>query len=547
MIQHISIKNFILIQSIEVDLESKFNVFTGETGSGKSMLIDAITFGMGQRSSASVIGKYGNSARVELVLSVPNNLLLESKLEEIGIEMEDDGTLILSREIFEDGKNVTRINNRSVTLSSMRGFLDGIIDIHSQHETQEILNSKQHIHLLDKFASNDDLLLAFNSTYRKFKSFEKEFNAFKSSDISPEEVKIAQKELEALEAFGPSLDDYESSLQSIESMNNFEKFQRTYDAIKSVLNRDDDVLSKLYPLIDLFESLEDESLLNQVKDAYYNLEDVYERVLKLEAKNNFDEHEYERLQDRIYSYQKLIKKYGSIEGIERAKEHYMHTLRAASNYDDLLMDYQIQYEALLRDVMQEANALRDNRLQAAKRLKPLIESELKDLLLEHAQFVVSINEKPLSNLGVDDVIFEVSMNKGENPAPIDKVASGGEMSRLMLGIKVIFAKIMGTSTLIFDEIDTGVSGRAGFKIGAKMRSLGELVQVITISHLSSVAACAHSHYAIMKSNDETQTMTAMQRVEGDARIREMALIMSGFVDDKSIEAARSLLHEGQSL
>lgn len=547
MIQHLTIQNFILIQSIDVDLTPNFNVFTGETGSGKSMLVDAIIFGLGQRSSSNVIGKNGNSARVEIVLSLPNNVRINEKLNEIGIDPEEDGTVILSREIYQDGRNVSRINGRSVTLSSMKAFVEGTIDIHSQHETQDILEVKNHRSILDQYAGSLEILATYRTKYQAYRDAVKAYETFKLSDISPEEVSFAAKELEYLEMFEPSQEDYENLLASIESMSNYEKNQLNYDAIKETLRRDFDVLGKLYQLINNFESLGDDAMLEQYRDAYFNLEDVYETVVKKEAASSFDINEFERLQDRAYQYQKLIKKHGSVEGIQESIENYKATLLRSSNYDDLCVDYENSIESLKSEAMELADKLSEARKQAALELEPRIETQLKDLLLEHARFEVSFETKALSDTGIDDVKFLVSMNKGERLATLDKVVSGGEMSRLMLGIKVIFAKLLDTKTLIFDEIDTGVSGRAGFQIGAKMKALGKDAQVITISHLSSVAACGDAHFAITKSQDSSQTVTALQEVSGEARVEELALIMSGFINDSSLDAARNLLAQGQAI
>lgn len=547
MIQHLSIQNYILIHNIEVDLTSNFNVFTGETGSGKSMLVDAINFGMGQRSTPNVVGKHGTSARVEILLNLYNDEKSSLVLNELGIPVEEDGTVIISRELFKDGRNVSRINNRSVTLSSVKEFIKEIIDIHSQHETQGLLDSKQHLNILDSYAQNEKLLNQYQETYRSYKKAIKELNDFKTSDINPLEIEEAKKELQQIDTFNPSIEDYEDIQNDLELMNNFEKNQLLYESIINVMRRDEDVLTGLYKLIDNFEDLGHDHLLNQFKDAYFNLEDVYESVVKLEANSNFDAHEYERLQDRIFNYQKLIKKYGSLEGLVESQNLYETLISKSENYEDMLIDHENAVASIKLELDKHAELLRNSRTKAARSLEKDIELQLRELLLENARFVIVFETQEASRDGYDTVVFKVSMNKGINLEPLDKVASGGELSRLMLGIKVIFSKVLGFKTLIFDEIDTGVSGRAGFQIGAKMRELSNNVQVITISHLSSVAACAHAHFAISKSQDDTQTFTDMIKVEDEARVEELALIMSGSQNSESLEAARVLLSKGQAL
>lgn len=547
MIQHVSITNYILIQSIHVDLHNGFNVFTGETGSGKSMLVDAINFVMGSRINGPVVGPNGDSARVEMLLSFKPEHEIHTRLEQAGLEIEEDGSVLVSREISIDGKSVSRINGRVCTLSTVKSVLTNIVDIHSQHETQLILDSKNHLNIVDHFAENIDLYRDYQTQYEKYQQSLQTYESFKNSDLNPEEVLKARKELDKLNTFNPSQDDYDSLEVKLNEMNDFEKNQVIFDKLLNILRRDNSSLDALYEGIELLEEFGDENLLSQYKDAYYNLEDVAESIVKKDRLNNFDSNEYERIQHRLYEYQLLLRKYGNFEGINKAQQDLLSIINAADNFNDLLEDHRIEVDSNHILLSEKAEKLTQTRKKAAVSLTLAIQEQLKDLLLDTAKFEISIEKTAFNKDGADKIQFLISMNKGTSLQPLDKVASGGEMSRLMLGLKVVLSKSFNLSTVIFDEIDTGVSGRAGLRIGAKMKMLGNSLQVITISHLSSVAACATHHYAISKSYEDLQTVTSVRKVTGDQRIEELALIMSGNITDATKLSAQELVNEGQSI
>ena len=540
------IENYILIQTIDVNLTSGFNVFTGETGSGKSMLVDAINFVMGQRSTPSVVGRQGNSARVEMTLSVSDAALFQ-KLEDLGIPYESDEAVLVSRELFKDGRNVSRVNGRSVTLSMVKDLLADVVDVHSQHETQGLLDPKNHRFFMDLFADHDALISAYAEAFANYETARKDLDHFKTIDLNERDVENAQKEIHMFETFKPTLDDYDALNQSLTLAQNFERNHAYYESIVAILKRDSDLLSKLYEGFKPLESLNNDVLLGQYRDAYFNLEDVYETILKIQNNENFDAFEFERLQERLYTYQKLLKRYGDFDGIETARRDYEALILRFERYDDVLLDYENALASALVKLNEEGLALRASRMESARVLEREIVVQLQDLLLENARFSVQFEQKNQSSDGLDAIQFLVSMNKGEPLKPLDKVASGGELSRLMLGLKVILSRIFGIKTIVFDEIDTGVSGRAGLQIGAKMKMLGETCQVLTISHLSSVAACATTHFAISKSQDDRETFTAIKEVSGAQRIAELAMIMSGTTSQAAKDTARELLDEGQAL
>lgn len=546
MIENLVIENYILIQNIDVQLTSGFNVFTGETGSGKSMLVDAINFVMGQRSTPSVVGRHHNSARVEMSLMLDDAGVF-AKLEEMGVPFEKDEAILVSRELFKDGRNVSRVNGRSVTLAMVKTLLEDVVDVHSQHETQRLLDSKNHRLIIDLFANHDALIQAYATAYKTYEAARKALETFKNTDLNERDVIQARKDLDVIEQFKPSPEDYETLNQSLDAAQNFEKNHEMYQIIVDLLKRNDDLLGKLYEGFKPLETLNQEGLLAQYRDAYFNLEDVYETVLKHQNSESFDAYEFERMQDRLYHYQKLLKRYGDFAGIQDAKDHDEALIERFERYDDLVLDYENALASALSDLNACGLRLRESRKTSAEKLEQQIVVQLQDLLLENARFSVEFEPKQHGSDGMDAIQFLVSMNKGEPLRPLDKVASGGELSRLMLGLKVILSQVFGIKTIVFDEIDTGVSGRAGLQIGAKMKALGHDCQVLTISHLSAVAACATTHFAISKSQDDHETFTAIREVSGDARIDELALIMSGSTTSAAKATAQELLEEGQAL
>ncbi|QIK70054.1 DNA repair protein RecN [Erysipelothrix sp. HDW6C] len=545
MLRHLAIKNYILINDISVDLSDKFNVFTGETGAGKSMLVDALNFVSGQRSSANIVGKHGDVARVEASFEFPENHPVFMKLDELGLYEEGETFLIITREMSREGRNVCRINRRIVNLTTIRDILDNVLDIHSQHETQYLLNAKNHLNLLDSYARNGQLQREYDEKYSVYQQSKLRIKNLKNSDINPNEIEFARAQLAEITDLKPSLDDYENLTLAIKEMSNFDKYKTLYDKINSVFTKEPGGLTRFYDALDLFADLDNEELNERYKDVYYQMEDIRDTISQLRADLNFDEFEFDRYQKRMYQYQQLLKKYDSIDDILEQSRILQERINQAENYDDILVDYENELRDALADVMEYGEILRDSRVESAAKLEAAVVTQLKDLMLENAQFKIVFDSKDPSSDGIDIVSFWVSMNKGESPSPLDKVASGGELSRLMLGLKVIFSDIYGISTLVFDEIDTGVSGRVGMEIGLKMKQLSKTAQVLTISHLSSVAACADHHYLISKAQDDEQTVTSITQISENERIAQLALIMSGSVSAASLDAAKELLEEGQ--
>lgn len=543
MLVQLSINNFVLIHNITIDLSNKFNAFTGETGAGKSLFVDALNFVSGGRSSASIIGKSSDSASVEAVFELDDSSLAYNFLVEHNLLEKGDNLVVLNRVMNEGGRSISRINNRIVNLSTIRECVSYILDIHSQHETQYLLNERNHIKLLDDYMGNRDVLDTYQSIYKAYTLKLKEIEDFKEKQFNHDQLEFSKFLLADIYKVKPSIEDYNDIKTRLKILDNFEKHKAKLDYMDSVLVGSDNVVGKLYDLIDdisMYPELE-----QSFKDAYFQLEDISQQVSSLNRELVFDDREFNELNQRLVSYNQLIRKYGSIEGVMDKKRDLETQINQIDHFAELLEDLENDSKQLYKQLEESASLLSNKRKEAAERLETDILHELSDLMLENTQFKIVFSPLSFNSLGNEEVSFYISLNKGMDLAPLVKVASGGELSRLMLGLKVIFSRIQGISTLIFDEIDTGVSGKVAKRIGEKMRELSMDAQVISITHLPTVAAFSHHQYLISKEDEANDTITSVSLLDTKERINNLALMIAGNTDADTIKAAENLLKEGQ--
>ena len=545
MLVQLTINNFILIQNITVDLSNRFNAFTGETGAGKSLFVDALNFVSGGRSSASVVGKVSDTALVEAVFELNDSDPSYITLKEMNLISDDDSLIVVSREMNQNGRSVSRINNRIVNLSTIRDITGRILDIHSQHETQYLLNEKNHLNLLDEYMNNETIVNDYKLKYAEYERKVKEINEFKKTQFNEEELEFSKFVLADINKINPSIDDYTELKERLDILVNFEKNKALYDEVDGILSKRDNVVGKLYDLMHAFKEFPE--LEGSYKDAYYQLEDIALQVSHLNSNLLFDESEFNQLNQRMVQYNQFIRKYGSIEGLMNKKLELETKINQVDHFEDLLVDLENDRKVLYNELAEVGISLSNSRKQAAKRLETSILIELKDLMLENTRFSVNFEACEYTQSGNEAVTFFISLNKGMPLAPLSKVASGGELSRVMLGLKVIFSKIQGISTLIFDEIDSGVSGRVAFRIGEKMKEISKDAQVISITHLPTVAACSDHHYLIDKHDNKNDTVTSVRLLDRSERIEHLAVMMAGKLDNDALKTAENLLNEGQSI
>ncbi|MCI5774854.1 MAG: DNA repair protein RecN [Erysipelotrichaceae bacterium] len=539
MLRNLYIKNFILIDELSIDFQEGFNVLTGETGAGKSIIIDAISLLSRKKANSDLIKKGQDKAIIQGVFDINYNM--GKILEEAGLDY--DETIVISREIKADGKSVYRLNNRVVNGLLINECLQDIIDIHSQHDTQYLLNKNKHIELLDQYI-DDKLIQEVKKQYQTYHQLAKELQDELDKNYNEQDAdyyqfvidEIDQAKLDPQEEY--ELKQKEEAYKSIK--NNLSK----YEAIKHIY--DDRAYGDLYEMLKLFRSFQLEEAYNDFNSAIITIEDVMERLDCYINAFNIDEDSINQVEERLFTINKLKHKYNrSVEEILTYRQQLMEKLEMINHRQEYLAIKQKGLDDAYAAFLQEAKKLRQLRMAKAKELEALIISNLQDLMLVNARFHIEISEASASSKGIDNVEFYIAMNAGEDLKPLQKTASGGELSRLMLGLKVIFAKLTNVETIIFDEIDTGVSGQVAAAIAQKMKILSKTIQVFAITHLAIVASYANEQYKVIKQTQDGQTLTNIIMLDHQQRLAELALMANGKIDDTTLSAAKGLLESNQ--
>jgi len=543
LIRQITVKNFVLIDEITLDLSLGMSVFTGETGAGKSLLIDAIGLLCGDRASSQFIRKNAHSAFIEGVFEIAPQSKAGQLCKEFDIDVTD--LLIISREITVDGKSSSKINHRLTPLSVVRELTSAILDIHSQHDSQYLLNDKYHLSLLDEYIGENIALDSVKSKYQQWNSLVKEVDEKSSSEYNVADLDFLNFQIQEIESFNPSQDDFDALEQKQRQLMAFEKISKLANASLNLLDETEGVKEKLFESYKSLSACHEDTTLfelgSSLESLYYQIEDITEELNHHLSKLEFSEDDLNMIQQRLFDYGKLKRKYGNaIDLILKKKDEFKNRVFTIENRQDVLEDLIRKRDRAFVEYQQAAYDVSVLRKEKALELENEIIRHLKDLQLENTRFVIEISEGKPTSSGSDKVVFVISTNPGEPLRPLSKVASGGELSRIMLGLKAIFTKLQGISTIIFDEIDTGVSGIIATKIGQKMHSLSKDAQILTVTHLAQVAACGNEHFLVSKEAGEDTTLTNIERLDDQKRIEQLALISSGTLSDKAITAAREL-------
>lgn len=546
MIRHLYIRNFVLIDEVSLDFENGFSAFTGETGAGKSVLIDAITLLCAGRANASFVMKGKDKAIVEGTFSFDEKSHARSVLKEAGFDCEEEVTF--TREITASGKSTARIDHRIVTLGLLKDVLAGEIDIHGQRDNAYLLNSNTHIHLLDEYLNDRDLLEEVSSRYQTYHDLITEKERALEDTFNENDLEYFQYQIKEIEEADLKVGEDEE-LEAKEKQYNAVK--DSYDKLNTILNiyneRTSDDLYEMLKTMNSFKSSDElDSIRDAYSDAYYNLSDAMESLTKLRDTMDLSEEDINAMEERLYTIQRLKHKYGrTIEDILKVKDELQKRIDIYADKQAYLDAVDQKIARALSAYQKVAQKLTLARQKGAVSLDAEIVKHLKELMLKNARFKTDITPAEPSKYGSDRVEFLISMNRGEDLKPLAKTASGGELSRLMLGLKVIFTRLQGISTVIFDEIDTGVSGAVANAIGMEMKRLGATAQVFSVTHLAPVAACAVHHYLVAKKTEGEHTRTSIRLLNEKERIEQLALISSGHVSDASLQAARELYERDQ--
>lgn len=548
MLSSLTVKNYILIDDLCLDFESGFSAFTGETGAGKSILIDAINILGGDKFTTDLIRQGTDKSYLE-ALFITKHPRVSSILNEYGIESEE-GRLIISRELSRDGKSNSRINGKSVPVSVLRLIANELIDIHSQHDTQYLLNSKTHLSLLDAYHPSKHIE-SVESAWKAYKNVWDDLEEKKRSSLNPDELDYLKFQLQELQdahvVLGEDL-ELESKLKAIMA---FEKNSNRLELAVQSLDQGDSVPLRLHEAMKQLQGIEGitqlEPLLASIQSHYYDLQDHISELKRIQSSFSYDEYELNQIQERLFILGKLKKKFGSsLERVLEQQSQIEERIQLIEIRFEVLDALQRQKESLYASFLDLAHQLSQERKLQAKSLEKAVLEHCKDLYLEKAAFEISFKEHEGNSRGIDEVEFLISMNPGEPLRPLVKVASGGELSRLMLGLKVVFNQLQAIETVIFDEIDAGVSGRVASSIGLKMKQLAQHAQVFSVTHLAQVAAYAKQHYYVHKLQMDHQTTTQIKRLIDQERKEALSLILSGTVSEASLEASQELLDHAQS-
>lgn len=538
MIEQLSVKDYVLFKSCIIDFTDGMSVITGETGAGKSLLIDAIGYLSGNRIKSNVIRNGKDKAILSMVLT--SNDRVNAILEENGFEVDDQ--VIISRTILNNNKSTVRINQQITTLSFVRKIVNLLVDIHSQMDTYRLMDTSVQMELLDSYAKTTGLKASVKEAYVKYSNVLHELETLKNEEFSDAELEFLTSQLDEIENANIQEDELDALNDQIHAATSWYKNSEDISSCLYEIDKENGALDSLYTL---YKQASKSPILNDYeesfKNLYYSLQSVDEELKHMRDTHSNDSLDLDSLQSRQYLIKKLYRKYGgSYTSLMESKKSITDKIDRIIHRQDVFDKLEKEKEESFTAYMKLANALSLKRKEVFSQLESKVMEHCKDLMLENARFMISCMEKKPSSNGIDDIEFLVSMNPGQDFSSLSASASGGELSRLMLALKVVFQATNGIETIIFDEIDTGVSGKVALAMGAKMKALSKNYQVLCITHLASVAVYANTHYLVNKKASASETITSVQELDQDKTIQELAIMTSGEASQKAKESMQDL-------
>ena len=538
MIEQLSVKDYVLFKSCIIDFTDGMSVITGETGAGKSLLIDAIGYLSGNRIKSNVIRNGKDKAILSMVLT--SNDRVNAILEANGFEVDDQ--VIISRTILNNNKSTVRINQQITTLSFVRKIVNLLVDIHSQMDTYRLMDTSVQMELLDSYAKTMDLKASVKEAYVKYSNVLHELETLKNEEFSDAELEFLTAQLDEIENANIQEDELDALNDQIHEATSWYKNSEDLSSCLYEIDKENGALDSLYTL---YKQASKSPILNDYeesfKNLYYSLQSVDEELKHMRDTHSNDSLDLDSLQSRQYLIKKLYRKYGgSYTSLMESKKSITDKIDRIIHRQDVFDKLEKEKEESFAAYMKLAKALSLKRKACFKELESKVMEHCKDLMLENARFMISCMEKKPSSNGIDDIEFLVSMNLGQDFSSLSASASGGELSRLMLALKVVFQASNGIETIIFDEIDTGVSGKVALAMGAKMKALSKNYQVLCITHLASVAVYANTHYLVNKKASASETITSVQELDQDKTIQELAVMTSGEASQKAKESMQDL-------
>jgi DNA repair protein RecN (Recombination protein N) len=552
MLSELSITNFAIIESLSISFEKGLTVLTGETGAGKSIIIDAIHLLVGGRGSSDFVRHGEDRAEIEGLFLLENASTVYDKAQELGIKIEDD-MVVLRREITKSGKSVCRINGKLVTIAILREMGGSLVDIHGQHEHQELMDETKHLSLLDQFGSKQitKSLSEYEQIYAKYEQAIRKLKSLNDNEQQmAQRVDLYQFQLNEIVQAQLQLDEDEKLIDEKKQLSNFERIfesvQTSYNALKDEqkgLDWISLVMGEMETAAELNPEYKD--MAEAVSNSYYMLEEVAGSLRSQLDNLEYDPQRINEIEARLNEINGLKRKYGqTISGILEYGAKIEEELETLLNKETHIDQLKKEILSLKKDLIIEGNELTSLRKKLAGDLTDAIHNELKQLYMQKTVFEVKINsgETFISKLGMDEIEFYLSTNPGEPLKPLSKIASGGELSRIMLALKSIFSKHREITSIIFDEVDTGVSGRVAQAIAEKIHKVSTDSQVLCISHLPQVAAMADTHLYIEKETQDGRTKTKVKDLDHEGKIKEIGRMISGVeITDITKKHAQELL------
>ncbi|MEE3491876.1 DNA repair protein RecN [Ruminococcus sp.] len=551
MLTNLYIENIAVIEKSNIDFTNGLNVLTGETGAGKSIVIDAINAVLGKRSSRGMIRTGADAAYVSATFEELSELV-HKKLGAMGYSAED-GSLILSRELSVSGKNTCRINSRPATVAALKELGEYLINIHGQNDNLELMNPALHIVYIDALADIGERLAAYRGLYRELKAVEEELS---SADTDESErlrrMDLLSFQITELEDADITVGEYDALSEERNALQNREKIAKELMRARIALDGDDEADGVLRMTDDAATSVMNasrylstlEGAADRLSSALYELQEISRELEGAMDDIDADPHRLEEIEERLDLLYRLRHKYGDSEEellayLDNAKKE----LNALSDYAFNREQLEKRREELYNNAYHSAKELSDIRKKVCETFRESVEREMAFLLMPDVRLEIQHEEVEMNTRGIDKIEFLISVNPGEEPKPVSKIASGGELSRMMLAIKTVLSRADFVQTLIFDEIDTGISGSAADRVGKKLHQLSADSQVLCVTHQAQIAAFADNHLFISKSVHDERTFTQVDSLDEEGRVRELARIVGGEqITDSALNHAKQLLN-----
>ena len=553
MLSVLKIRNIAIIENAEIEFNKGFNVLTGETGAGKSIILDSINAVLGFRTSRELIRTGETEAEVTALFSFVGEKTI-GKLNELGLPQNDDNSLLVTRTITHD-KNVCRVNNSLTSVSALREIGNTLISIHGQQDNRELLDSETHIGYLDAVAENNSLLSDYNSVYNEFCKITSQIKSLMTDEAEKaRQIDILSFQIDELKKAEITVGEWEELKNKRTEIQNIEKISEGFRNANDALSGGDGFTGAVELVLGAEKALSQvanfskdaENLSTKLNDIYYELNDIADTLRFSDGESEYSRNDLEAIEERLDLLYRLSKKYGSteeemLEFLCKAEEK-LNSLTSSEENLEVLKE---QRRVILEKATTLAKKLSESRKETAEKFRTDVMEELRFLDMPSVEFNVQFTEVELCENGIDSVEFLISANVGEPPKPIAKIASGGELSRIMLALKNVLSDKDQISTMIFDEVDTGVSGRAATKVAQKLKQVSDGKQVICVTHLAQLAVLADNHYLIEKSAKDGKTYTNVTPLDFEGRKYEIARITGGGeITETQLKNAEEMLMKG---